>query len=232
MTNAYIEGTGSKLAEALVAFQAEPPKVEKDSYNPAFKSNFTSLEELTNKALPALNAHGLAYTVTSEITERGMAVVGTLLHTSGESLSASFPVADTNPQKIGSAFTYARRYLLAALTGIVVDADDDGNAASQPSQAQQKVQAAAQNIPAKKTPTAPAQGADKDRLDVLNGVLRAYVGNPKDDSKSKAVNGALAEISNTEKNPVKQREAVIRKVLEQDVSGRSNEEIKKKFGLD
>lgn len=182
MANAHIEFDGSNLAAALVAFQAEPPKVEKDSYNPAFKSNFTSLEELTNKALPALNKHGLAYTVTSEVTERGMAVVGTLLHTSGERLSASFPVTDTNPQKIGSAFTYARRYLLAALTGIVVDADDDGNAASNPSATERRLDQARANPPAQATPPAPAN-EDPNRAKV-----RTWIGT--DDARKKAANAA------------------------------------------
>lgn len=164
MTNAHFEYEGSNLAAALVAFQAEPPKVEKDSYNPAFKSNFTSLEELTNKAFPALNKHGLAYTVTSEITEKGMAVVGTLLHTSGERLSASFPVTETNPQKIGSVFTYARRYLLAALTGIVVDADDDGNAASNPTATERQLDRA--RTPAAPTVSRGKTTADQDKIRV------------------------------------------------------------------
>lgn len=182
MANAHIEFEGSNLAAALVAFQAEPPKVEKDSYNPAFKSNFTSLEELTNKALPALNKHGLAYTVTSEVTDRGMSVVGTLLHTSGERLSASFPVTDTNPQKIGSAFTYARRYLLAALTGIVVDADDDGNAASNPSATERKLDQARANPVAKATPPAPSN-EDPNRAKV-----RTWIGT--DDARKKLANDA------------------------------------------
>lgn len=204
MTTAYIEGTGSKLAEALVAFQAEAPKVEKDSYNPAFKSNFTSLEELTNKAIPVLNKHSLAYTVTSEITERGMAVVGTLLHTSGESISASFPVTDTNPQKIGSAFTYARRYLLAALTGIVVDADDDGNAASQPTATGRQLDKARNSAPA---PTPPATGQSE--LDKLNARIRKYIGTPQDETKKNAVNSLLGSDELKGKSPVEQRKAVV-----------------------
>lgn len=181
MANAHIENDGSNLAAALVAFQAEPPKVEKDAYNPAFKSNFTSLEELTNKALPALNKHGLAYTVTSEITEKGMAIIGTLLHTSGERLSAAFPVTDTNPQKIGSAFTYGRRYLLAALTGIVVDADDDGNAASNPSPAERQIQKAASRTTPRPANDAPAQAE-----------VREWIGG--DAGKKAAANAAYEKI--------------------------------------
>ncbi len=38
----------------------------------------------------------------------------------------------TTPQEVGSAATYARRYTLAALVGIVIDDDDDGAKASAP----------------------------------------------------------------------------------------------------
>jgi hypothetical protein len=37
-----------------------------------------------------------------------------------------------DPQGLGSAATYARRYALSAILGIVTDDDDDGNASSQP----------------------------------------------------------------------------------------------------
>lgn len=41
----------------------------------------------------------------------------------------------STPQGMGSAYTYGRRYGLAALLGIVADEDDDGNAASAPAKA-------------------------------------------------------------------------------------------------
>jgi hypothetical protein len=54
----------------------------------------------------------------------------TLLHESGEWLSGTMPVrvAKDDPQGVGSGITYARRYALAALCGVVADADDDGEA--------------------------------------------------------------------------------------------------------
>jgi hypothetical protein len=38
----------------------------------------------------------------------------------------------TNPQKMGSAITYFRRYALAAISQTVADEDDDGNEAAKP----------------------------------------------------------------------------------------------------
>src|SRR5690606_23442601 len=52
---------------------------------------------------------------------------------------------------------YYRRYALAALTGVVADADDDGNAASNPSPAERKVQAAKATPQPKPTGEVPSQ---------------------------------------------------------------------------
>lgn len=58
----------------------------------------------------------------------------TLLHTSGQWIAGNLPIlysankALTDMQALGSAITYARRYALCAIVGIVTE-DDDGNAA-------------------------------------------------------------------------------------------------------
>lgn len=150
------------LAEALVAFQADLPTVSLDSTNPHFKSKFTSLGNLTTTVIPRLNAQGLAYTATSRVTEDGkMVVVARLMHSSGEELTAEFPITDTAPQKAGSAVTYARRYLLAALTGVVADQDDDGNAASAPAP---KPLANVRDKVASKPPAGPSEASLKARI--------------------------------------------------------------------
>src|SRR6202008_4399225 len=54
-----------------------------------------------------------------------------LLHESGEWMEGTLvmPLPKQDPQGFGSAMTYARRYALAAITGLYQD-DDDGNAGS------------------------------------------------------------------------------------------------------
>ena len=48
-----------------------------------------------------------------------------------DNLNSQFPLWDTtNPQKVWSAITYAKRYNLCQIFNIVSDRDDDGNAAS------------------------------------------------------------------------------------------------------
>lgn len=120
------------LTEALAAFQAELPKVGKNSTNPHFKSKYASLEDITEVVLPALAKHGLAWvTLPTVEPERGFVLRYELRHDNGESVSGQWPLPDakSTAQALGSALTYARRYTLGAVTGIAPDEDDDGNAA-------------------------------------------------------------------------------------------------------
>lgn len=122
-----------KLAPALVKAQAAVPAVVKDGVNPHFKSTFATLGAITDAALPALNANGFALIQGGGAVsdDAGLEVVTRLLHTSGQWIESGVrvPMGRADPQAMGSAITYARRYLLAAILGIVADADDDGHAA-------------------------------------------------------------------------------------------------------
>jgi hypothetical protein len=120
------------LVEALAAFQADLPEIGLDKENPHFRSKFASLANISKIVLPKLAEHGFAFSVGSFVDNGVLIVDAHLIYEDGTSRSAQFPVTETNPQKVGSAVTYYRRYALAALTGIVADEDDDGNAASAP----------------------------------------------------------------------------------------------------
>lgn len=148
------------FVEALIAFQADLPEIRQDGSNPHFNSKFATLANVTKVVFPKLVEHGFAFSVGSVVIDGTLVVEATLLHESGESRSAQFPVTATDPQKIGSAVTYLRRYALAALTGVVADADDDGNAASAPApKAVRQAQARdAQARPAEKP------GSPRDRI--------------------------------------------------------------------
>ncbi len=154
----------SALATALVAFQADLPDIGLDAENPHFKSKFASLPNITKVVLPKLAEQGLSFTAGGVIVEGQFGLSATLLHTSGEERSGFFPITATDPQKIGSAITYARRYLLASLTGIVADADDDGNAASIPTVAERQLDRARSTGSSNRP--APAKGSPKDVIRV------------------------------------------------------------------
>ena len=166
MTTAHIEYTPSELTKALAEFQKNLPAVTLDGDNPHFKSKFATLANITQKVLPLLSEQGIAFSATPRVTENGFVMEAHLLHVSGERLSASFPITETNPQKVGSAVTYFRRYALASMTGIVADADDDGNAASIPSAAERQIQKAA----SRPTSAPKAQGAQAE--------IRAWINEP------------------------------------------------------
>lgn len=193
--------TDSTFAKALAEFQKDLPAVTLDGDNPHFKSKYATLANVTNIVIPKLVEHGFAFTTGSRVEDGLLILEAKLLHESGEYESASFPIADTNPQKVGSAVTYYRRYALASLTGIVADADDDGNGASIPtvgekraqeaSNAQSRVEQARQpNTPAekKKTPRDEIRidyvDTGKVTKDQVNDALAAY--NAKGKSNTEA----------------------------------------------
>ena len=121
------------IAKALAAAQAEMGPVVFDSLNPHFKSRFASLSAVRSAVIPVLAKHGISLTQDLQTTERGVACFTTLWHESGESLTfgpLTMPASKPDAQGLGSAATYARRYSLMAVCGVVGDEDDDGNAAS------------------------------------------------------------------------------------------------------
>lgn len=127
------------LIEALVRARAEFPPIPKDSTNPHFKNRFASLDSVLGAIVPVLAKHGLV--VVQPV--RGQAVETTIWHTCGEAITSSYPLPEqSDPQKLGAAVTYARRYSLCALLGITADEDDDGNAASGASKARKDRQRA------------------------------------------------------------------------------------------
>lgn len=125
----------SKLAEALSKAQGAIKNALKDSSNPYFKSKYADLASVWDACRAELSANSLSVVQVPEVieSEAGTKInVHTLLmHSSGEWIDGELkmaPVKD-DPQGIGSAITYARRYALSAFVGIAPE-DDDGNAAS------------------------------------------------------------------------------------------------------
>jgi hypothetical protein len=126
----------TKIASAIVKAQGELNAVSKDGTNPHFRSKYATLQNIVESCRDTLRKHGLAVVQTfSETDGTYINLDTTLLHESGEWIAGTFTMTPTkhDPQGMGSATTYARRYALSAILGIVTDDDDDGNASSQPS---------------------------------------------------------------------------------------------------
>lgn len=100
--------------------------VEKDKKNPHFGNMYASLDGIVNTLSPILKEAGLVVTHEIIIPDNGT-FLRTTVHEveSGEAVSSFFPIATTEPQKVWSTLTYAKRYNLSALFNIVSDEDDD-----------------------------------------------------------------------------------------------------------
>lgn len=128
-----------ELAKALVNAQSEMGAALKDSKNPFFKSKYADLNAIIDASVPVLNKHGISVlqptttVVSNSTTGETKSVVRTiLLHTSGELLSSDTDIIcskPNDPQAMGSAISYARRYGLQAFVVLKAE-DDDGNAGS------------------------------------------------------------------------------------------------------
>ena len=125
------------LAAALCAVQGELKPAIKQADNPFFKSKYVDLPGVWEAIRPLLAKNGLSVAQTFTVSQDGPTIVTTLLHKSGQGISSDLFLrpAKSDPQGVGSAITYGRRYALAAMVGVVADEDDDGNAASQGGQA-------------------------------------------------------------------------------------------------
>lgn len=118
----------NELAVALNKAQADFMVAKKDAKNPFFKSKYATLNAVYEAVAEALLKNGLS--VIQPIV--GDAVETTLIHTSGQFITSSCPIVcakQNDPQAMGSAITYARRYSLASLLGVMTDEDDDGEKA-------------------------------------------------------------------------------------------------------
>lgn len=112
-----------KLFEA----KKEIGKLTKDSKNPFFKSNYLSLNGLIDAVEEVLVNHDL---VLLQPIKDGL--VTTRIYDTETLTFVKSEIALPNiqdPQKLGSAITYYRRYTLQSLLGLQAE-DDDGNVAS------------------------------------------------------------------------------------------------------
>lgn len=116
------------ISKALLAAQREIGAAKKGSTNPFFKSSYASLGDVMEACKDALNKNGIA--VLQPIIDDSVETV--LLHESGEWIGSSMKIVvskPNDPQALGSAISYTKRYSLQAMLFIPSE-DDDGNEAT------------------------------------------------------------------------------------------------------
>lgn len=126
------------LAQALAELQRRLPEVRKSETarvitdKGRYEYRYASLADISAAVLPLLAGLGLSFVCRPTLNaERAFVLAYRLLHVSGEELGGEYPLpASGSPQAAGSAITYARRYTLCAVTGLVASDDDDGAVAT------------------------------------------------------------------------------------------------------
>ncbi len=119
------------LARAQMGF-GEVTKTRRAKIRPGFEYKYANLSDVMRAIGPALKAEGI---LPMQIP-MGTRIYVRLVHgPSGEWIEGGLPLAlpdyGSDVQRLGSALTYMRRYLLTLMLGVVADdeEDDDGAAA-------------------------------------------------------------------------------------------------------
>lgn len=128
------------LNQKFMRVLAEVPNFSTDETAQAGKRTYKylSLATLLKNIKPIFEKHGLAFSqkVTLPNAGDGRQTLGTvetvIFDETGQMTVCEYPFFVTgDPQQVGSAITYARRYSLTTVLGIFPDKDDDGAYAKQ-----------------------------------------------------------------------------------------------------
>jgi len=119
-----------EISKALCNAQKEMKPAIKDSKNPHFKSTFADLTSVWESIRIPITSNGLSIWQDVSTTEKTVSVITRLAHISGEWVEFGpfiITLFKTDPQSIGSATSYAKRYAICAAVGVV--SDDDAESA-------------------------------------------------------------------------------------------------------
>lgn len=133
MRNFSHSETIGEFAKAFVKAQAAITPAVKDAQNPYLKTRYASLNSVLESCRDALLANGLALVQSPvpapEYLGQGFIGLETrLIHAdSGEWISSVMviPLAKQEPQALGAAISYARRYAISSMIGIVPEEEND-----------------------------------------------------------------------------------------------------------
>lgn len=162
------------FAQAFLKLQAAIRPAIKEAENEAFKrggkaSKYADLSAVWEAVKSPLHEHGFVIIQSPDFEGADMWLKTTVLHTSGDKIEGRYPLrpARNDPQGYGSALTYARRYSISAMLGVIADDDDDGNAASNVGSGAKPAASASAPAQMRAPQAAPTDGDD---ADVIEGV--------------------------------------------------------------
>lgn len=127
----------SKIETAIASVATQGITCIKNADNPYFNSKYADLRTVVIALKQPLKDAGLsyyfrthAYTNTDAVESGTKWFVELVVLTDDEQVIVPFPFTQSDPQKMGSAITYAKRYLLTTVFNVIAEEDDDGNEAS------------------------------------------------------------------------------------------------------
>ena len=121
-----------KIYSQLLNFQNKLRKVNKDAKG--YNYSYASFDNVVDTISSELQSQGLGYTHTFE----GQDIVCTLFNAEGDAITSKLTLSTeilkgmNASQSMGAAITYARRYTLTAILGLVTDDDTDTVASTPP----------------------------------------------------------------------------------------------------
>lgn len=151
-----------QIFPALAKAQAAIKHPEKNSQNPHFKSDYADLFCVMEAVREPMKDNGLFIIHTTDSDETGTYLLTTVGHTSGQWYASRLKLnpVKNDPQGVGSAMTYARRYSTMAMFGLAPQGeDDDGNAGSTAPGRKAPAQSRGPVQPGSSKPPAPAGAA-------------------------------------------------------------------------
>lgn len=130
------------LAAALAVAQGQITTAPKAATG-TFSNKYATLDDIWSVCRKPLAENGLSVVQIPTNDETGFHLETILIHSSGEWISGlmSLPIIAgrmSELQAMGSAITYARRYMLGAMVGVTTGDDDDGQAANRASKHQEQ----------------------------------------------------------------------------------------------
>jgi len=114
----------------LLELQKALKPIKKDSTNPHFKNTYFDINTVLEVVLPELNKLDLCLAQPILVIDGKNVLTTVILDNETQLIGSQILLPDLqDPQKLGGAITYYRRYAIVCLLGLEAE-DDDGNTAS------------------------------------------------------------------------------------------------------
>lgn len=208
-TSEQTAALSAALAKAQGAFGPVPrhrtAKVyPRDKSKPPYEYRYATLADVWEVARRPLAEAGLSLVQDPLTQGQQLTLTTRLQHESGEWLESDLTVAlyDLAPQTVGSALTYARRYGMSAILGLVTDDDDDGGAA-QPGQAGQGARTATVRAASPPAPAPAPADLDAAKLRGQYAAINALCIRLAADGRADVVNAILSQLTGGPANPAR-----------------------------